>query len=266
MSTNPSKNSSQNSNSSKTEKKVLGFSIKYIIMAIVVIGIAIGIAFIFGQLSFGILETNASNAGHLYGIITSAVAFFFFASYMRRKMEIEEIRKFFLIYFAVYFALVLVILIPLLENITYLYSTIGNALILFSVYTLILFLLNPGILGISGHFKKIFAGGKQVRVIMVYLAIAMMQLFGFALLNYSINLQAGGTAFAFPGSGGSLFDFVYYSIITLTTIGYGDIHPLTPAAKFSAMTQAIISHIVTVLFLAILFVYISSAFGSTEED
>ena len=101
---------------------------------------------------------------------------------------------------------------------------------------------------------------------MVYLGIALMQLFGFALLNYSINLQAGGTAFAFPGSGGSLFDFFYYSIITLTTIGYGDIHPLTPAAKFSAMTQAIISHIVTVLFLAILFVYISSAFGSTEED
>ena len=88
------------SNSSENEKKVLGFSIKHIILAIVVIGIAIGIAFIFGQLSFGILETNASNAGHLYGIITSAVAFFFFARYIRSKMELEEIRKFFLLYFA----------------------------------------------------------------------------------------------------------------------------------------------------------------------
>lgn len=243
-----------------------GEFIKHIILAIIVIGVAIGLAFLLGQLTFEGLETNASNAGHIYGILTSAIAFFFFARYIRKIKDVDYVRKFFLLYFLVYFALVTIILIPLLENVTYLFSTIGNSLILFSVFTLIIFLLNPEILGISGHFKKIFAGGKQVRVILVYLAIILLQLFGFALLNYSINLQAGGTAYAFPGTGGTLFDFMYLSMITLTTIGYGDIHPLSPAAKASAMVQAVISHIITVLFLAILFVYISSTLGTEEED
>ncbi len=238
--------------------------IKHIILAIIVIGIAIGIAFVLGQLTYDILQTNASNAGHIYGILTSSVAFFFYARYMRREKDLEYVRKFFMVYFLVYFVLVTIILIPLLENITYLFSTMGNALILFSVFTLIIFLLNPGILGIRGHFKKIFAGGKHVRVILVYLAIILMQIFGFALLNYSINIQAGGSAYSFPGL--TFFDFLYLSVITMTTIGYGDIHPLTPAAKSSAMVQAVISHIITVLFLAILFVYISSTLGSEEED
>ncbi|MHA1321964.1 MAG: potassium channel family protein [Candidatus Helarchaeota archaeon] len=242
-------------------------SLKFLILLIVLNGIAIGIAFICGQATYQNLGTGAASiAGHIYGIITSAIAFFFFARYLKEKKSAIYLRKFFFLYLIVYLVIVILIIIPLLSNLHYLYSTIGNALILYSLFILICFLFNPEILGISGNIKKIFQRGKHVRVIIVYLLIILLQLFGFSLLNWAIHLEAGNSAFIFVGGGGENWaDFIYYSVITLTTIGYGDIFPLTGAAKFSIIIQAIISHIITVLFLAILFVYISSSIGESVE-
>jgi hypothetical protein len=39
------------------------------------------------------------------------------------------------------------------QNIVYFLSTTGNALILFSAYTLIIFIINPDILGVIGLNK-----------------------------------------------------------------------------------------------------------------
>ncbi|MHA1698875.1 MAG: hypothetical protein ACTSWN_08565, partial [Promethearchaeota archaeon] len=62
-------------------------TLKYLTLSIFTIGVAIGIAFIIGQLTHGALETNASNCGHMYGILTSTVAFFIFANHLQKKKD-----------------------------------------------------------------------------------------------------------------------------------------------------------------------------------
>ena len=259
------------SNSSSLLKDLFSLeSLKCILLSIILIGVAIGLSFILGQYTYIFFETNASNTGHMYSIIASAIAFFFFIKYLRKKKDIKEIRIFILLYFIIYFVIVSIILVFLYENVSYFLSTLGNSLILFSIFTLIIFLLNPGILGInSGNFKKIFSEGKQVRVILIYLIIVFMQVFGFSLLNYAISwfswFKGWTSAYNVSTPPGNWFDFIYYSFITFATIGFGDVFPLIPAAKFSAIIQAVTSHIVSILFLAILFVYISSNFKSIPE-
>ncbi|NMC04908.1 MAG: two pore domain potassium channel family protein [Candidatus Lokiarchaeota archaeon] len=247
-------------------------SLKFLGIAILVIAVSIAIAFILGQASYGFLVSNASNAGHLYGIITSAIAFFFFARYLRRKKDIYYVRRFIVLYFIVYFAIVMLILAFLQGNVVYLLSTLGNSFILFSAYTLIIFIISPEILGVQGSgggFRKLFLSGQHVRVIVVYLFIALMQVFGFSLLNYAIQLYSipgdpayTGTVGGWPGS---WFDFFYYSTITFATIGYGDIHPALPIAELSSTIQALLSHVLSILFLAVLLLYLSSSTSTTTD-
>ncbi|MBV2134087.1 potassium channel family protein [Pseudomonas sp. MAP12] len=84
-----------------------------------------------------------------------------------------------------------------------------------------------------------------------------------------------GLAFAFayqvvsglvPGAFNSvdkllLDDFVYYSLATLTTVGYGDIHAIAPAARLLAGAEAVMG----VMFIALL-VARSLALMHEEED
>ena len=47
----------------------------------------------------------------------------------------------------------------------------------------------------------------------------------------------------------SIVDYVYFSVVTSTTIGYGDLHPVTAAGKMLVCTQAVIMVAFIVLFL-----------------
>lgn len=47
----------------------------------------------------------------------------------------------------------------------------------------------------------------------------------------------------------SVYDYIYFSVVTSTTIGYGDIHPVTAAGKMMVCAQAIIVVAFIVLFL-----------------
>ena len=47
-----------------------------------------------------------------------------------------------------------------------------------------------------------------------------------------------------------LFDFLYFSLTTLTTVGYGDIVPVSNIAKFSANIEAIVGVMFPAIFIA----------------
>ena len=58
------------------------------------------------------------------------------------------------------------------------------------------------------------------------------------------EMQAG------PGAGYLPIDLLYFSMVTLTTLGYGDVTPITTAARISAVLEATVGQIFMVVLVA----------------
>lgn len=78
----------------------------------------------------------------------------------------------------------------------------------------------------------------------VYFFIGLMWSFGFSMLE---SLQPGSFRFA-QGQTADVSNFTYYSFVTQTTLGYGDITPVTAPARSLSLLEAIIGQ----LYLAVL--------------
>lgn len=76
----------------------------------------------------------------------------------------------------------------------------------------------------------------------LYLQLAM----AFAIAYHVVNRFVADAFWSAHGPL-QLHDFVYYSLVTLTTVGYGDIHALAPAARLLAGAEAVAG----VMFIAI---------------
>ena len=83
--------------------------------------------------------------------------------------------------------------------------------------------------------------------IVVYLLLALMWSFIFKVVE---SLQPG--SFSVPhqilGKGRALFS--YYSFVTITTLGYGDIAPMKGAARAFSMLEAVVGQIYLVVLVA----------------
>jgi hypothetical protein len=53
-----------------------------------------------------------------------------------------------------------------------------------------------------------------------------------------------------PGGGYLSIDMLYFSMVTLTTLGYGDVTPITTAARISAVLEATVGQIFMVVLVA----------------
>ncbi len=88
----------------------------------------------------------------------------------------------------------------------------------------------------------------------VYLMIGLTWAFVFSLLeglqpgSFSLEQVQAGTLESGPDR--VFFPFIYYSFVTLTTLGYGDITPLTPPAQTFSFLEAIIGQIYLVVLVA----------------
>lgn len=71
-----------------------------------------------------------------------------------------------------------------------------------------------------------------------------------ALLFILISLLVGGTIFYSSVEGWSAFDALYFSVITLATVGYGDMHPTTTLSKAFTIVYIFLGVGVFVAFIA----------------
>lgn len=74
----------------------------------------------------------------------------------------------------------------------------------------------------------------------------LLSLFWAILYMLIVHLQPN----SFLGFSQDRIDFIYYSIVTITTLGYGDITPVTSYAKMLSSLEAFIGQIYIAIFIA----------------
>ena len=79
----------------------------------------------------------------------------------------------------------------------------------------------------------------------IYILIGMV----FANFDYGLQLVAGKTFFAQAGRHG-LPDFAYFSYITMSTVGYGDLSPAPGLPRTSSVLEAVTGQVFLVVLLA----------------
>jgi len=94
--------------------------------------------------------------------------------------------------------------------------------------------------------------GRKITVDTIFEALCLYMLLGVAYANayYLVEvIHPGSFGFETVGIGGiNLFNLIYFSLTTLTTVGYGDMVPLSNYAKSIVMLEEITG----VMFLAVL--------------
>jgi voltage-gated potassium channel len=83
--------------------------------------------------------------------------------------------------------------------------------------------------------------------VVAYLLIALMWAFLYMVLE---KLAPGSFAFPEKALGSEAKQFQYFSFVTITTLGYGDVTPLTDKACTLAMLEALIGQIYLVVLVA----------------
>lgn len=82
--------------------------------------------------------------------------------------------------------------------------------------------------------------------VVVYLLMAMMWAFAYLILEYfnpgSFSIPAGLTR--------DTYQYLYFSFVTITTLGYGDVAPLTQKASSLVILEAVIGQMYLVIIVA----------------
>ena len=115
----------------------------------------------------------------------------------------------------------------------------GASFVYLSLCSYIIFLL----LTISLAIRQVMRSGTVdansiIGAVCIYLLLGVIWAFFYVLVNIlipgSFSVQISGSAFA------QLQAFLYYSFVTLTTLGYGDIAPISGTARALSTIEAIL--------------------------
>ena len=94
-------------------------------------------------------------------------------------------------------------------------------------------------------------GGMISKALSAYIMLGLTWSFAYAMLSGVDPEAIRGLAPFDPGSAsGRLGSFLYFSLITMTTVGYGDVTPVTDEARALVMLQALAGQIVLVVLVA----------------
>ena len=142
----------------------------------------------------------------------------------------------------------------------------NDMLHLIALLAMFIFLL----LATFNAFRQIAVGNdispnRIVGAVCVYLLLGVMWSLAYNVLEY---LQPG----SFKGLSELVSptwnpDWIYFSFVTITTLGYGDITPITQTARSLAVAEAIVGQFyIAVLVAGLVSAYISSKRDSNDRD
>jgi voltage-gated potassium channel len=187
-----------------------------------------------------------------------AILFFFIVPFIRDREKIAGIR------YSIVAFLIIGLGITLPSALKGDYGLILTIPSYFASYILITFIFCPEVLGIERNIRDWFKHRKQISIVVIYLSMVLLYVIGFGALYYDIYNDPGspvnGGPFAFSiDKDPSLPSFIYYSMVSFTTTGYGEILPVSTAARLVFFMEALVGLIMNVLFIAILLVFVSNA-------
>lgn len=92
-------------------------------------------------------------------------------------------------------------------------------------------------------------GETLVAAVNAYLALGLTFAFAFRVASFVLPVAFNGAPVAGP-PGEPLTGFVYYSFVTLTTLGYGDVTPAHPVTQMLAYVEALTGQLYVALTIA----------------
>jgi len=104
--------------------------------------------------------------------------------------------------------------------------------------------------------QPVFSVREVVAALTAYIEFAMV----FAFAYMSVARIDGGEFFA-NGIAGQMSDFTYFSVVTITTLGYGDLTPATDLGRSLAMIETLFGQI----FLVVLVAFLVGRLGHKRE-
>jgi hypothetical protein len=187
--------------------------------------------------------------------------FFLIVPYIRKRENVKGVR-FALIGFIIVAISMTIPAIIVQKN----YGMLYGQLLYLGGYIFATFIYCPEVLGIEGDLKHWFEQGKQLIVLFVYTAIVICYVVGFAQVYHEIALDNPEAFNVAVDKGNGFGTYLYYSVVTFVTVGYGEITPVSTAARLTFGIQAMISFIMTTVFIAILLLYVSNSQLWAQEE
>jgi ABC-type multidrug transport system fused ATPase/permease subunit len=242
----------------------LGKILWYNLLFFIPIVISVFISFSVSKTVSEVLQVSRSIAAELVLIPLIFVVFFTIIPYIRQRENIRGVRLS-LIGFTI--IAVFMTLPPMFMGKV---DFLLRQFIFIATYILLVFIYCPEVLGITGNLVEWFKKGKQITLIVVYVAIVLFYILGFAYLFFNISRDATVVHFDVPDHMDTIEfgDMAYYSIVTFSTIGYGDITPRSDVAKLVVSVEVFLGMLINILFIAILLVYVgnSQIFAAQKEE
>lgn len=188
--------------------------------------------------SLGIVRTELQSYLTAAGVCTVIVSFLYMLT-TRGKLSGTRRRwlNFFLL-LPIIFSVSLLVYYIMLEKLYWIVLAFVAASMFFSLYEFIL------------NLRAIWHGARayQVDTLFNFIYLYVSVIIAYSLLYYMLQ-KVSETLFVVAHPTDGLLDFVYLSVITMTTTGFGDVVPKTGLAKILVMSQAIVGY----MFLSIIF-------------
>lgn len=229
--------------------------INYILLFFIPLLVFVLFAMKIGAIYSGYFEASAGVIAKIFMVPFMALLFFFIIPFIREREKIAGIRYSILAFMIVGLGITLP---SALKGHTSLILTIPTY---FGSYILLTFFFCPEVLGIERNLRDWFRHKKQFAIVFLYLSIVMLYVVGFGALYYDIyNDPANTSAFQFSVDKDPTFaTFVYYSMVSFTSTGYGEMLPVSTASRLVFFMEGTMALVMNVLFIAILLVFISNA-------